>query len=73
MTDSPVVAALDKVLREHRPFHDESDDATPEQPRILYWWNVPERRGIGSAMLKATLVWFVALSALVALIGALAN
>ncbi len=73
MEVSPVVAALDKVLREHQPFRDDPDDTEPERQHILYWWSVPERRGVGTAMLKGTLVWFVSLVALVAVIGAFAR
>lgn len=73
MEQSPVVAALDKVLREHRAFRDDPDEAVPEPQRTLYWWTVPERRGVGTAMLKGTLVWFVSLVALLAIVGAIAG
>ncbi|NND73648.1 MAG: hypothetical protein HKN44_01455 [Ilumatobacter sp.] len=73
MEPSPVVAALDKVLREHRVFREDPDDTEPERQQRLYWWTVPERPGVGTAMLRGTLVWFVSLAVLVAVVGSIAR
>ena len=46
--------------------HDEGTE--PKRP--LLWWHVPERPGVGRSMLRTVLVWFVALFALVVIVGA---
>lgn len=39
------------------------------QRNLLYWWRVPERPGVGVAMLRITLIWFATLLAIVFVIG----
>lgn len=51
---------------------DEVDRARPPTeplPRVLYWWHVPERPGVGKDMLIFAGVWFGTLVALVVIIG----
>ncbi len=40
--------------------------------RILYWWHVPERPGVGRDMLLITVGWFASLFVLAILIGTFA-
>lgn len=45
--------------------------AADDPDELPPWWKVPEKPGIGMAMLRGTLVWFVSLVAIVAILGAL--
>jgi hypothetical protein len=42
-----------------------SDPVRDDSGRVISWWHVPERPGVGESMLRGTLVWFVSLVVLV--------
>jgi hypothetical protein len=54
--------------------HNEEEQVRPyteTPPRVLYWWHVPERPGVGAGMLLIVGVWFATLFALAVVIGVL--
>ena len=52
--------------------HNEEEQVRPyteTSPRVLYWWHVPERPGVGNGMLIFVGVWFATFFALAVIIG----
>lgn len=47
-----------------------TNDERTDPKRPLFWWHVPERPGVGDAMIRLTVVWFLAVLLVAIVVGA---